>query len=174
MKSWPLALSLLLSLAACGDTPRNLLGQIRVADPLRIVARAAPFEFGETERLRGRPAEAADAAARIEEFANAAETDPLWTHPRNPTLLPQLQMARSEFRQALGISPRVPNTVAITALDGAARALYRYNTPAAEVALAPIGGGTVLARLSNLPRLPRVEDASQALAIEANTSQFGR
>jgi len=173
MKPWSLALPLLLSLAACGNAARNPLDQIGVADPLRIVARSAPFEYGQTERLRGRPAEAAEAAAWIETFADAAETDPFWTHARNATLLPQLQAARSEFRQALGISPRAPNQVVMVALGEAAKALYRYNTPAAEAALAPVGGRAVLARLPNLPPLPRVEEAAQMIAIEANTPNLG-
>jgi hypothetical protein len=175
MKPSPFAIALLLPLVACGGGGvRSAIGQIGVADPLRIVARVAPFEFGDTEQLKGRPAEAAEAAARIETFANAAETDPYWTHPQNATLLPQLQIARRELRTALGISPRVPNQVAMVSLGEAARALYAYNTPAAEAALAPVGGAPVLARLSDLPRLPRVEEAFQAMAIEANQPRLGQ
>ena len=153
-------------LAACGDG--NLISQIGLADPLRGPARAAPFEYGQTEKLAGRPAAAADAAAQIEAFANAAETDPLWTHPRNALLLPQLQIARREFRQALGVPAGTPPAVAITSFSRAAIALDRADIAGATAALAPVGGTATLARLTNLPRLPRVEEAAQAVAIESS------
>ena len=159
-------LALPLLLAACGGG--SLVGNIGLADPLRGPARAAPFEYGDTARLAGRPAAAASAAAQIEAFANAAETDPLWTHPRNALLLPQLQIARREFRDAVGIPAATPPLVAVRALNGAAIALDRADTAAAAQALAPVGGAATLARLSNLPRLPRVEEAAQAVAIESN------
>ncbi|MFC0384542.1 hypothetical protein [Muricoccus vinaceus] len=161
-----------LFLAACGDG--RLVGNIGLADPLRGPARAAPFEYGQTEKLAGRPAAAAEAAAQIEAFANAAETDPLWTHPRNATLLPQLQIARREFRQALGVPSATPPAVAVNAFAQASAALAQADTRGAELALAPVGGGATLARLSNLPRLPRVEEAAQAVAIESNRNHHGR
>ncbi|WP_424135197.1 hypothetical protein [Roseomonas chloroacetimidivorans] len=169
MKHALLALPLLL--AACGDA--RLTDRIGLADPLRDVARQAPFEFGDTERLAGRPAEAARVAAEIEAFARATEINPLWTHTRNALLQPQLQIARREFRQALGVPPSTPPEVAIRAFADASQALSQYNTPAAEAALAPVGGAATLARLSNLPRLPRVEEAAQALAIEVNERHRG-
>ena len=164
MKRALLALPLLL--AACGDG--RPLGGIGLADPLRGPARAAPFEYGRTEMLAGRPAAAAQAAAEIEAFANAAETDPLWTHPRDALLLPRLQIARREFRQALGVPPATPPVVAVGAFSRAAAALGQADTAAAAAALAPVGGAATLARLSSLPRLPRVEEAAQAVAIESS------
>lgn len=165
MKPHPLALLLLL--AACSDD-RALSEVIPVADPLREPARAAPFEIGRPGQLSGNPARAAQAAAEIEAFTAAAETDPLWTHPRDALLLPRLQIARREFRGALGIPAAIPPAVAIRAFAGAAQALQRYDTTSAQAALAPVGGAATLARLSDLPRLPRVEEAAQAVAIEVN------
>ncbi|HEY8612480.1 MAG TPA: hypothetical protein VIL69_14480 [Roseomonas sp.] len=164
----PALLAFPLLLVACGDG-RSLTNRIGLADPLREPARAAPFEYGRPGWLTGRPAEAAQAAAEIEAFAEAAETDPLWTHPRNAVLLPQLQIARREFRQALGVPANTPNAVAIRSFAAAAEALRRCDTRSAEAVLAPVGGGATLARLGNLPRLPRVEEAAQAVAIEVNT-----
>ncbi|WP_338662109.1 hypothetical protein VQH23_18005 [Pararoseomonas sp. SCSIO 73927] len=154
-------------LAACSDD-RALNDVIPVADPLREPARAAPFEYGRPGWIGTDPARAAGSAGEIEAFADAAENDPLWTHPRNPVLLPQLQIARREFREALGVSPRVPSAVAARAFAGAAAALRQNNEPAAVAALAPVGGAATFARLSTLPRLPRVEEAAQAVANEVN------
>ncbi|MCR0982211.1 hypothetical protein [Roseomonas populi] len=164
-----LALPLLAApiLAACSDD-RALSDYIPVADPLREPARAAPFEYGRSGWIQGSPVRAAQAAAEIEAFTDAAENDPLWTHPRSAVLLPQLQIARREFREALGVSPRIPSAVAARSFATAAEALRRYNEPAAAAALGPVGGTATLARLSNLPRLPRVEEAAQAVAIEVN------
>jgi len=164
MKPVPLLLALLLG--ACAEA--GLTGPVGVADPLRWPAREAPFTLGRSERLHGRPAEAAEAAATIEAFANAAETDPLWTHPRDAALLPRLQIARREFRGALGVPASVPPAVAIRSLAAASEALRRTDGPGAVAALGPVGGAPVLARLSDLPRLPRVEEAAQAVAIEVN------
>lgn len=157
----------LVLLAACNDG-RALSDIIPLADPLREPARAAPFDYGRPGQLTGHPAEAAQAAAEIEAFTEALQTDPLWTHPRNGLLLPQLQIARREFREALGVPAAVPSAVAVRAFAGAAQALRRYDTPSAQAALAPVGGAATLARLGNLPRLPRVEEAAQAVAIEVN------
>ena len=166
MKHALIALPLLL-LSACSDD-RALSDVIPVADPLRGPARAAAFEYGQPGQLTGRPADAAQAAAEIEAFAAAAETDPLWTHPRDALLLPRLQIARREFRGVLGIPASVPPAVAARAFAVAAQAMRRYDIPSAQAALAPVGGAATLARLSDLPRLPRVEEAAQALAIESN------
>jgi len=167
-------LALPLLLAACGGQDLRLSERIGVSDPLREPARTAPFELGDSTRLAGNPTASARAAAEIEAFAHAAETDPDWTHPRDALLLPKLTIARQEFRQALGIPGTVPPPVAIRALAGATHALERYDETTAVASLAPIGGAAVLQRLSNLPRLRRVEEAVQAVAIEVNTPQLGR
>ena len=163
----PLSLALILLLAACSDD-RALSDVVPVADPLPEPGRAAPVEIGRPGQLSGDPTRAALAAAEIEAFTAAAESDPLWTHPRDALLLPRLQIARREFRGALGVPASTPPTVAMRAFAGAAQALGRYDTPSAEAALAPVGGAATLARLSTLPRLPRVEEAAQAVAIELN------
>jgi len=167
-------LALPLLLAACGGQELRLGDRIGVADPLREPARAAPFEFGDTARLVGNPTASARAAAEIEAFTRAAETDPEWTHPRDALLLPKLRIARREFREALGIPGAVPSPVAIRALTGTYQALERYDETAAVASLEPLGGAAVMARLTNLPRLRRVEEAMQAVAIEVNTQQLGR
>jgi hypothetical protein len=161
---------LLMALGSCGGRG-GIANWIGLGDPLRMAAQDAPFDFGDTRHLAGRPAAAAETAARIEWFAHAAETDPLWSTPRNATLQPQLQIARQEMRQALGISPGVRPEVAILALGSAAEALRHYDRASAEAALSVPGfqgGAATLARLSALPRLPRVEEAAQAVAIEVN------
>ncbi|MBP0493317.1 hypothetical protein [Roseomonas indoligenes] len=166
MRAFHLALPFLV-LAACSDD-RALNDVIPVADRLREPARAAPFEYGRPGWIQGSPARAAGAASEIEAFADAAENDPLWTHPRDPVLLPRLQIARREFREALGVSPRVPSAIAARAFAGATAALNRGDEPGAVAALAPVGGAATLARLSSLPRLPRVEEAAHAVANEVN------
>ncbi|MBP0443707.1 hypothetical protein J8J14_02855 [Roseomonas sp. SSH11] len=162
-------------LAACGGgggggTVSEVTSRIGLSDPLRDVARTAAFEGTNTA---GSPRAGARLAAETEAFAHAAETDPAWTHPRDATLLPKLQIARREMRGALGLPASVPPPVAIRAFATAVDALDRYDTPAAIAALRPVGGAAMLEQLGNLPRLPRVEDAMQAVAIEVNTPQLG-
>lgn len=170
MRSTPLLL--LLSLAACAGEALN--DYVPLADPLREPARAAPFEYGHPNALAGRPAEAARAAAEIEAFAQAAESDPFWAYGRSAELLPQLQIARREFREALGVPRGVPPEVARRSFATASLALRRYDTAAATAALAPVGGAATLARLGALPRLPRVEEAAQVVAQEANRPNRSR
>ncbi|WP_426958114.1 hypothetical protein [Muricoccus radiodurans] len=168
-----LGFSLLLS--ACGGRV-SVLSEIGLGDPLRAAAQDAPFAYGRPGAVAGNPARAAWAAAEIEWFANALETDPLWSTPRDATLQPVVQIARREVRQALGIAPGVPPRVAIAALGSAADALARGDRRAAEAALdAPgfPGGAATLARLGSVTRLPRVEEAAQALANEANGPRGG-
>ncbi|MFT8242798.1 hypothetical protein [Roseomonas sp. BN140053] len=161
------------ALAACRNDPGEpyLFG---FGSPERAGALNAPWDFGRTGQLAGRPAEAALAAFRVEQQARSVDTEPLWQAPGTSLLQPQLHLARRQMREALGIAPDVPPEAAETALYRATLALRAGDRGAAAAALsAPgftLGGAGTLARLDNLPRLRLVDEAAQAVAQAANPS----
>ncbi|MFB9970998.1 hypothetical protein ACFFMP_13755 [Pseudoroseomonas cervicalis] len=87
------------------------------------------------------------------------------------TVLLQLQAARAEVRQALGIDADATPRDVIATLDGAAWALEAGDRAAALATLdrAPfltLGGAATLDRLASLPALPRAAEAAGAVAAE--------
>ncbi|OYW07622.1 MAG: hypothetical protein B7Z53_05955 [Rhodospirillales bacterium 12-71-4] len=81
---------------------------------------------------------------------------------------PALRQARAELRAALGIAPDAPPAAVAAALRQAAPALRAGQAEAAAAALDPVAAGDgrrVLARLANLPPLPRAAFAT-GLALD--------
>lgn len=74
-------------------------------DPFTLGAQDALEDFGHTAGMEGRLDKSLFAALRVEQLAEAAQTDPLWQTGRISTLQPQLLMARRQMRQAAA-SPR--------------------------------------------------------------------
>ncbi len=144
-------------------------------DPLRGAALAAAIALGSPATLAGRPADAARAIGRMEYLAAALPDSPL-TSREIPTLGPQLQAGRREWRGALGIPAAVPPQAVIDALFGAAVALDTGRRDAAVAALAPPlfpeGGEATLARLAALPRLPRTNAAAVAAQQSLRTPRL--
>ncbi len=174
------ALAGVLALGACATGPNEpYLGG--AGDPLTGAALSAPWEFGQTARLNGKPQESAAAAFRVEQLADAADNDPRWQFNVPGTLQPQLRMARAQMREALGISPNVSPATAEAALYRALVDLGAGNTAGAVAALAvpgfTLGGAGTLARLGDLPRLRLVDEAAnytaQAFGPTGN-GYFGR
>lgn len=134
------------------------------ADPARQAIISTSYVFGDTRRLRGRPADAARAAAQLEWMAATLPQDPRWIGT-GPMVGPQLLEARTELRETLGISPAAPPAQVVSSLDQAARALDSGSPPGAATALAPVapgGGEAVLARLAAMPQQPRVAAATRS------------
>lgn len=156
-----------LALGGCRSSPGEpyLFG---LGDPAVAGALNAPWDFGRTAALAGRPVEGAVAALRVEQLARAADEDPLWQVNVPGTLQPQLRMARAQMRDALGIDPAVPPAAAERALFGALARLRAGDRGGAEAALAvpgfTLGGAGTLARLGNLPRMRLVDEAAQFTA----------
>jgi hypothetical protein len=154
-------------LAACGEGGGYSAG---FGDSVRRPALRAPWEFGDLSHWNGQPAAAARAVSVLEQLADALATDPFWTPEVSPTVVIQLQQARAEVRQALGIDPRATPDNVRAALETAAYALDRYDREAAAVALTGPAfhqpGAETLHRLETLPRLPRASEAASGVAAE--------
>lgn len=128
----------------------------------------APFTLGRTDLLAGDPLRAAAVAGDLERLTYAAEVDPFFQTARDSLLQPVLQIGRRQMRGALGIPDRASPERVIPALAAAAEALSWNDRPRAAAVLATVGSPDTLDRLSNLPRLRRVEEAGQRAGQEFN------
>jgi hypothetical protein len=161
--------TLLLAVAACATDPGGeyLFG---FGDPVRGAALNAPRNLGDTSRWAGRPAEAAEAAAELEFLADAFATNPLYAPEANPAVLHQLETARREMREFLGVAPGAAPDLVIAALRRAAGALRGGSRAGAEAALSgpafAYGPAATLGRLASMPRLPRTAEAAGGVAAE--------
>lgn len=163
------ALALPAILAACAeDAAFNYLGGI--GDPVRGAALNAPRQFGDLSRWRGQPDQAALAIVQIEFLADALANDPYWYAQVSPLVVMQLQRAREETRQYLGIPADAAPDNVMGALRRAADAVKAGRMASAETALSgpdfTLGGAAALRRLSNPPRLPRATEAAGAVSAE--------
>lgn len=132
-------------------------------DPTRGAILGTAYAFGTPASLAGRPAEAARAVARFEYLAVELPTGPRWVG-MSRLVGPQFAAGREEIRGVLGIPSDAPPQAVIEALFTASRALRAGDVAAARAALEPPlfqgGGAATLARLANLPPLPRASVAA--------------
>jgi hypothetical protein len=158
-----------LAIGACAMDPSEeyLFG---IGDPVRGAALQAPRNLGDTSRWAGRPAEAAIAAVQVEFLAQELASHPRHSVEISPSVLQQLQMARTEMRNYLGIDPAADPQVVIASLRRAAEALRGGSQARAEVALTgpafTAGPAATLDRLASMPRLHRTGEAAGAVANE--------
>lgn len=172
-----LILMLVLAVAGCAADPAGevppvppLAGQ-GTRDPGLNAIEGAAEAFGNTEALRGRPADAAVAVSRLEWAALAVPADRSFFIYGTMTG-PGLTAARWEVRRALGIATDAPAPLVIAGMEGAAGALARGDSAAAGAALSsPVFSPDTLARLAALPRLPQ---ANQATRRAQQDLEFGR
>jgi len=165
----------LLALGGCAEMlrprvaappPAGLLPPM--ADPVGGALAATTTAFTDQgAALRGRPAQAARAAAQFEYLADQA---PAWT-PVSPAAEIALAAARAEIRAAAGVPDTATPGQTMVALTNAANALDRQNQGAALAALAPVGGEPTLRRLSDLGALPNAEQATILLGREVARSE---
>ncbi len=153
----------------CSSTPGTpWLGGL--GDPVRGAALRAPATLGDTGRWTGRPAEAAAAAAELEFLANEFATNPRYAPEANPAVSQQLEAARREMRDFLGVSPAAAPELVIAGLRRVSQALGAGSRAGAEAALAGpafvYGPAATLGRLASMPRLPRVAEAAGGVAAE--------
>jgi hypothetical protein len=157
---------LLLGCSASPGTP--WLGGL--GDPVRGAALRAPSTLGDTSRWAGRPVEAAEAAAELEFLANEFATNPRYAPEANPAVGQQLEAARREMREFLGVAPSAAPELVIAGLRRAAAALRTGSRAGAEAALSGpafvYGPSATLGRLASMPRLPRVAEAAGGVAAE--------
>lgn len=160
-----------LALIACEELRLPADSPVGFGDSVRRPALEAPWAFGDLSRWNGQPGAAARAVAALEHLADALPNDPFYTPEFSVTVLLQLQAARAEVRQALGIDADAAPRDVIATLDGAAWALEAGDRAAALATLdrAPfltLGGAATLDRLASLPALPRAAEAAGAVAAE--------
>jgi hypothetical protein len=134
---------------------------IGAGDPLRSSLIATGSAFASPGRLP--PAAAARAIAQMEFLAASLPQSPTLRFSP-PTLGPQLDIAREEWRGALGIADGAPAQSVINGLYAAGRALDAGQNDVALAALSRLpfqrGGPATLAQLSALPPLPRTAAAA--------------
>lgn len=160
----------LLVLAGCAELQRPRVveapppGLFAVsADPVRTALAATTQAFADQgSQLRGRPAEAARAAAQLEYLIAVAPGAVPLSRAAEIALL----AARSELRAALGVPEGEAARPVVASLNMAAGALARGDTAAATRALAPVGGAETLRRLGDTGALPNAEQATIVLSRE--------
>ncbi len=139
-------------------------------DPVRGAALRAPVTLGDTSRWSGRPVEAAEAAAELEFLASEFATNPRYAPAANPAESQQLEAARREMREYLGVAPTAAPDLVRAGLRRAAGALRAGSRAGAEAALSGpdfvYGPAATLGRLASMPRLPRVAEAAGGVAAE--------
>lgn len=155
-------------LAACAQgplpetasLPRDAV--VGAGDPMRTAVITANAVFAQRSPAAGHPADAARAIAQMEFLAVDLPRNMNLTNP-SATLVPSLNIARSEWRGALDIAPDAPAQPVINALYAAGRALDAGNAEAAAAALPSSifrkGGTATVAQLAALPRLPNTAAA---------------
>jgi hypothetical protein len=140
-------------------------------DPTRAAIISTAYAFANPAVLAGRPGEAARAVANYEYLAVEIPTGPRWVG-FSPLVGVELRRGLEDVRGAVGIAPGAPPQPVVDALYAVFRALRAGDAEAARRILqAPVfeaGGEATLARLSNLPRLPRAEFAASLAANEMN------
>jgi hypothetical protein len=139
-------------------------------DPVRGAALRAPIALGDTSRWSGRPAEAAEAAAELEFLASEFATNSRYAVEANPAVAQQLEAARREMRDFLGVAPDAAPDLVRAALRRAAASLRAGSRAGAEAALSgpafAYGPSATLGRLASMPRLPRTAEAAGGAAAE--------
>ena len=182
----PLPVLLVPLLIGCGTAAQRPEGAqlpadavLGAGDPTRAAIIGSAYAFGAPWSLARRPDAAARAAAEVEYLAAEIPTGPRWVEFA-PHVGQELAAARTELRRTLGIAPQAPPQAVVDALYEAARALRAGDVAVAERALgraAAADGRTTLARLADLPPLPRTRIATSLANLEMNRvdqdSRFG-
>ena len=137
----------------------------------------AQWAFADSGRTRGRPIDAARAAASMDYIAGQIYTSPRWSNVSALTK-EQLLQGRREVRAALGVVPGTPSQAVVDHLIFAGNALAAGDQAAA---LAQLGGPVftapsdqVLQRLANMPYLQMANVSTMHAAGELfqNDSDF--
>jgi len=134
-----------------------------VGDPTRGAILASSYAFGTPSSLAGDPAAAAVALAQLEYLTVELGFGGAW-RDMHPLVSTELRQARAEARAALGFRQEASPQLAVDSLHGAAAALRQGDRATAGTRLAaltgPGGADAALARLADLPPLPRAAAAT--------------
>jgi hypothetical protein len=162
------AATLVLLLPLIGCAPAQLFATLPrdaitgVGDPTRAAVIGSAYAFATPDVMAGHPEAAARAAAQVEYLAAEIPAGPRWVD-FNPTVGLELQAARIELRDALGIAPDALPQAVVHGLYAASRALGSGDVAAARQALAApsfLDAPVTLKRLAGLPALPRTRSAT--------------
>jgi len=163
-----LALPVLLAACETPDAARSYLGGFGIS--ARGAALNAPFQFGDLSRWRGQADRAALAVVQVEFLADTFANSAYWSARVNPLVTMQVEAARTELRDYLGIPANAPPSLVMNRLQEAAAAVEAGDTPAAIAALSgpafTRGGAETLRLLATMPRLPRTAVAAGAVNAE--------
>ncbi len=158
---------LVLGITACGPLPPTAsLPPDAVqgsGDPTRTTILRSAFVFNAPAELAGRPDEAARALAGMEYLAAEIPVGPRW-YEFQPQVTFELQRARVEWRQALGIAPAAPPQPVVDSLFAVARGAGVEALPATLYTEPAV----TYARLGALPPLPRTALAAAETQQELN------
>lgn len=162
---------LLLGLAGCGPLPPGATLPADAVqgsgDPTRSTILRSAHVFNAPAELAGQPGEAARAVAGMEYLAAEIPVGPRW-HEFNPQVVFDLNAARAEWRQVLGIQPEALPQPVVDALFAVARGA---GVQALPPTLFPQPSLT-FARLGALPPLPRTALAAAQAQQELNRVDF--
>ena len=173
-------LILALPLAACGQGPvadnEFLLSGDDVvrgaADGVRTAAFGAQRAFGDTSAWRGNPVAACFGTAQLEFLNRNFADNPRFGGTTNFETIHNVGEGQRELRRAANIPLSVPAPQLENDLRVAVRELSTGNRAAADARLAAYGPN-LIDRLTNLPRLRRVEIAAGAAAAEFSAARGG-
>jgi hypothetical protein len=158
------------------DTARLAPGALGSGfDPDVTAVNLAQWAFADSGRTRGRPIEAARAAASMDYIAGQLYTSPRWSNISALTK-EQLLQGRQEVRAALGVIPGTSSQAVVDHLTIAGNALAAGDQ---AFAIAQLGspvfdqpGEQVLQRLANMPYL-RMANVSTMRAANQLFDQQG-
>lgn len=151
------------ALAGCatGPYPTAVLpsyGASVTLDPARQSIIQTAYVFASPGSMAGRPWEAAQAISEAEFLAVELNYGQRWIE-MSPLVKQAFVQARPEWRGALGIDLAAPPQAVIDAFTSLRLAYGAQDAAAAAAALQPPlftpGGAATIARLANLPPLPR-------------------
>ncbi|MBR0672060.1 hypothetical protein [Neoroseomonas soli] len=156
-------------LAACTNRPPPPVVSLPMApgfvltDPVRQSILHTGYAFATRGSMNGRPWEAAQAISEVEFLAVELDANQRWIEMSGLAKMALVQ-ARPEWRGALGIAADAQPQAVIDAMTRVRLAYGAQDSAAAAVALQPPlftpGGASGLARLNELPPLPRTARAA--------------
>ena len=138
-------------------------------DPDFSAVTLSSYTFATRGRMAGNPVGVARSTASVEYLANTLYTNPRWQFVSG-FIPPQMQQARAELHQTLGIASGVPPQIVINGLLGVADAILVQDATAATVALNPavftLGPQQTINILANMPFQPAANVATAHLDSE--------
>jgi len=169
-----LAVAIVLTVAACAsetlpDTATMPYGALNTNGDIDIRSLdVAAYDFA--HRIKGDPAQAAEAIAALDYMGGKLNTSPRWTIM--PSLYrAQMLQAREIMRQFVGISPNAPAQGVVNTMLALAQAYRAQDQNEVQRLLASpifdVPPAEVEARLNDVPVIPEVNNATQGADAHA-------